>query len=267
MRTLVATLVAALQTGAIAQVADTAIWIEGSFDTFTTDDLGNVYTVQGDLVELWGPDGRLRARNSAKTFGRITAIDAFSSLKPLVFSSEQRQFAMLDNTLSLQGSAIGLSRNGWPWVSLVCAGVQSCTWFFDERELSLSRVDQQLQVLATTGRLDQLLGHSPKPTQMVESGSLLYLCDPGHGVHVFDLFGTLLRTLPVAEVTQVQVLGGDVYYLHDSAVWVYDALALEPRVFAPLPEPGAVQMRMQKGHLYLRTEKGIAVHATGHAKP
>ena len=53
-------------------------------------------------------------RNSVKTFGRINTLDAFYSLKPMVFSQEQGQLAMLDNTLSLQGSVLNLPRNGLP---------------------------------------------------------------------------------------------------------------------------------------------------------
>jgi hypothetical protein len=248
------------------QAPDSATWITGAFDVFTTDDLGNVYTVQGDLVQLHAPDGRLLARNSAKMFGRITTIDAFYSLKPLVFSREQRQFAVLDNTLSLQGSVIDLSRNGFPWVSLMCGSVQNCFWFFDEREFSLTRVDQQLRPLATTGRLDQLLGHSPSPVHLVESGNMVYLCEPGRGVHVFDLFGTYLRTLPVMDADQIQVTGGNVYYLHDDTLRVFDPLTLEAHPFTPLPARGARLARMQKDRIYMLTGKGIGVHYVEHGR-
>lgn len=265
MKALLLTMVScALQGTVLGQATDTSTWIAGAFDLFTTDDLGNIYTVKGDLVELHAPDGRLLARNSAKMFGRIAAIDAFYSLKPLVFSREQRQFAVLDNTLSLQGSVIDLSRNGYPWVSLMCQGVQSCFWFFDEREFSLTRVDQQLQPLATTGRLDQLLGHAPAPTHLVESGNMVYLSEPGRGVHVFDLFGTHLRTLPLTDADQVQVTGGSVYYVRHDTLRVFDPLALETRPFAPLPEPGVRVVRMQKDRIYMLTPKGIGVHVVAH---
>src|SRR5690606_15817142 len=110
--------------------------IEGRFDTFTTDELGNVYALRGDELELYGPAGESRLRNSVKTFGRIATIDAFYSLKPMVFSPEQGQVAVLDNTLSVQGDVIHLPRQGWPQVVLACMGVQNTFWLFDQRELA-----------------------------------------------------------------------------------------------------------------------------------
>ncbi|HEX2617411.1 MAG TPA: hypothetical protein VHL57_07700, partial [Flavobacteriales bacterium] len=58
--------------------------IEGAFDAFTTDELGNVYALQGDVFHLFDAQGKQLARNSLNTFGTITRIDAFSSLKPLI---------------------------------------------------------------------------------------------------------------------------------------------------------------------------------------
>ncbi|MBK9060931.1 MAG: hypothetical protein IPL81_14065 [Flavobacteriales bacterium] len=126
--------------------ADTVRWaVEGAMDRFTTDELGNLYTLRGNDLDLYDPHGRHVAHNSLNTFGAISRIDAFSSLKPLIFSRAQGQLAMLDNTLSVQGSVLDLSRNGFPQVTLACMSVQGRIWFFDERELALMRVDAQLR--------------------------------------------------------------------------------------------------------------------------
>ncbi len=119
--------------------------IEGRYDAFTTDELGNVYALRGDELALFNPRGESWLRNSVKTFGRIAVLDAFYSLKPLLFSAEQGQLAMLDNTLSLQGSVINLPRSGFPQVVLACASVQNHFWFFDQRERELIRVNSQLR--------------------------------------------------------------------------------------------------------------------------
>jgi hypothetical protein len=242
--------------------SDSTVSLIGPYDNFTTDELGNVYAVKGDVLELYDPQGRRLAGNSVKTFGRITVIDAFYSLKPVIFSSEQRQLAVLDNTLTVQGSVIDLPRNDWPWVSQVCASVQNGFWFFDERELSLTRVDAQLKALASTGRLDQLLGHSPRPSQLVESDGLLYVVEPASGVHVFDLFGAYLRTLPIVGATRIQVRGGSVFSVHDVTFWRYDPLALEERAAII---PGSVRwddVRIDHEHTYFFSAGGIRIAPT-----
>ena len=146
---------------AAAQAPQDAVVIEGAFDRFTTDELGNVYTLQGDELKLFDAKGKRLIRNSLKTFGSITHLDAFSSLKPMIFSRPQGMLAVLDNTLAVQGDPVDLNRSGFPQVTLACMSVQNCFWFFDERLLQLTRVDNQLRTLSSTGRLDQLLGFTP----------------------------------------------------------------------------------------------------------
>ena len=52
--------------------------IKGTFDTFTTDELGNVYAPRA-MSSRSGTRTGAAFRNSLKTFGRITLIDAFYS--------------------------------------------------------------------------------------------------------------------------------------------------------------------------------------------
>ncbi len=245
---------------ALALAQDEGYVINGRFDRFTTDELGNVYAVQGDELQLFDTKGRSWLRNSLKTFGRITAIDAFYSLKPMVLAGEQGQVAVLDNTLAVQGSVINLPRNGFTQVVLACMSVQNSFWFYDQREMALLRVDAQLRPMANTGRLDQLLGFTPEPKAMHELDSRLYVNDPAHGLLVFDIFGTYMRTIPITGIRSYEVGGGGITYLDDKGAWRYDM-----RSFAvePLPLPHALEtvreLRTERGMLYLLLEDRIVV--------
>lgn len=244
---------------ATAQAGDQGFTVPGPFDAFTTDELGNIYALKGDVLELYNAHGKRMARNSAKTFGRITVIDAFYSLKPMVFSRDQRQLAMLDNTLSLQGSVIDLPRNGFPWVTLACVGVQNSFWFFDERELSLTRVDEQLRPLASTGRLDQLLGFTPQPTGMLEMNNLLYVNDPQHGVLVFDLFAGYVRTLPVLDALRIEVRGAMLIFFKEGCVSTYDHLLMESKVLECPALATVRDARIEQDRLFALTGDGVVV--------
>jgi hypothetical protein len=227
--------------------------VDAPLDQFTTDELGNLYTLRGNDLDLYSRDGVLMAHNSLNSFGPITRIDAFSSLKPLIFSSAQGQLALLDNTLSLQGSPINLARSGYPQTTLACMGVMARYWLFDNRDLALLRVDDQLRPVANTGRLDQLLSFSPQPTYMEEADGRLYLVDPAHGVLVFDLFGTFVRTLPIVGVQRVQVRDGYLWYVLDGALNRYDLRAFTTE---PVPWPDGkptlqvLEARIEHGRLY-----------------
>lgn len=227
--------------------------IKGVFDRFTTDEMGNIYALQGDVLTLYDPNGKQLARNSLNTFGQIARIDASSSLKVMIFSRAQGQLALLDNTLSFQGSSIDLPSNGFPQVSLVCMSVQNRYWFFDERKLALLRVDAQLQPVAESGRLDQLLGFTPQPTWMVESDGEVFVVDPLHGILVFDLFGSFARTLPLTGIDRIQVRNKTIWYVRDDRLERYHQLLLTNEV-VPWPSPTdtlpVLDVRLERGHLY-----------------
>jgi hypothetical protein len=244
-----------------SQSAQQQIVIQGRFDLFTTDEMGNVYALQGDELELFDKRGKSWLRNSAKTFGRIHTIDAFYSLKPMVFSPEQGQLAVLDNTLSVQGSVMNLPRQGFPQVVLACMSVQNHFWLFDERDLQLIRVDSQLRPVASTGRLDQLLGITPAPTMMHEHESRLYLNDPEQGILVFDLFGTYMRTIPILGAGSIEVRSGRIYHFRDGALHVYD---MRTFVTAEFPLPGGPyeglrDARVERGQVFLLLPDSIVI--------
>jgi hypothetical protein len=224
--------------------------ITGGFDRFTTDEMGNIYALSGDVLELYDKQGHFVIRNSVKTFGRITSIDATFSLKPMVFSTEQGMLAVLDNTLSVQGSVITLSRQ-FPQVVQAAMSVQNNFWLFDERELSILRVDGQLRPLSNTGRLDQLLGFTPRPTGMQEHDGWLYVNDPQNGILVFDLFGTYARTIPITGILSFQVRGQELYFFKDGGLHVYDMQSFETRQVVLPQEPAQVrEARIERGIFY-----------------
>lgn len=233
--------------------------IPGTFDTFTTDELGNVYAISGDVLTLYDTQGHEVARNSVKTMGRITQMDAFYSLKPMLFSAEQGQLAVLDNTLSVQ-TVLNLARSGFQQVSLACMSVQNAFWFFNDREMELVRVDAQLRPLANTGRLDQLLGFAVRPTGMQEHDNRLYVNVPSEGILVFDLFGTYDRTIPLKEVSSFEVRGGSIHHLVAGMHRTYDRRSFD---IHNVDIQGTLttlrDVRVERGRTYVLLDDRIAV--------
>ncbi len=183
----------------------------------------------------------------------------FYSLKPMVFSREQGMLAVLDNTLSVQGSPITLSRKH-PQVVLAAMSVQNHFWLFDERELSLIRVNDQLRPVSDTGRLDQLLGTSPKPVAMQENESWLYVNDPKNGILVFDLFGTYARTIPVLQAESFEVRGNEMYFFKKGQMYLYDMRSFQiVEVPFPVGAGEVLDARMERGVLYLQYIDRIAI--------
>lgn len=246
---------------------DSTHWeVKGAVDLFTTDELGNLYVLRGNDLDLYDRHGRHMGHNSLNSFGPISGIDAFYSLKPMIFSGAQGQLATLDNTLSFQGAPTSLVRHGYTQVVLACSSVQNRFWFFDDRDLALKRVDGRLSEVANTGRLDQLLSFSPQPVYMEESEGRLYLVDPVNGVLVFDLFGTFVRTLPIKGVRRVQVRDGMVWYVAHGRLERYDmrSFLTEDVAWPPGSAPAAAgDARIEQGRIYRQTPDGMLVDRIG----
>ena len=246
--------------GVHAQTTPERYVIEGRFDRFTTDELGNVYALKGDELALYDKQGRSWLRNSLKVFGPISTIDAFYSLKPMVFSRNLGQLAVLDNTLSVQGSVMNLPRAGFPQVVLACASVQNHFWMFDERDMSLLRVDGQLRPVTNSGRLDQLLGFTPRPVNMLELDGWLYVNDPFEGILVFDIFGTYARTIPVTNAQSFEVRGNSLFHFTGKDLLIYDLRTFETRPFPLDMEQLAVRdARVELGRAYLLCDGRIVI--------
>jgi hypothetical protein len=240
----------------LLQIQDSPPLIPGDFDSFAADELRNIYVLKGDELKLYRPDGELWIRNSLKTMGAITTMDVFYSLKPMLYSEQMQQVLVLDNTLSVQGDVISLNRRGFAQASLVAVSVQNHFWVFDKLEMELTRVDRQWNRTATSGRLDQLLGITPEPIEIVEFDNWVYVNDPKNGVLVFDLFGTYSKTIPIMNASNIQVRKNTIYYLKDSALWRYDRVHFRMDQVMTTPT-GLLDFSIGKERILYLTEQGI----------
>jgi len=239
-----------------ALCAQDTLLIKGNFDSFTTDELGNIYATSDDEIMLYRPDGQFWMRNSIKTIGDIHSMDVFYSLKPMLFSRELQQVAVLDNTLAIQGDLIWLNRRGYPQVTLVASSVQNKFWLFDQLDMQVIRVNRQWEQISASGRIDQLTGKSIEPLEMVEAENTLYVNDPEVGIIVFDLFGTYVKTIPIKGASAIQVRKRTIHYLKNDRLHVYDKMHFESALSDHvLVNPR--RFRVTKNYLMYLNDKGI----------
>ena len=230
--------------------------IAGAFNSFTTDELGNIYVLKNDEIELYRASGEFWARNSIKTIGKIHSMDVFYSLKPMLYSQELQQLVVLDNTLSIQGDFVWLSRRGYPQTSLVASSVQNHFWLYDQLDMQLIRVNKQWQVIVESGRLDQLLGISLEPTQILEHDNWVYVNDPKNGILVFDLFGTYSKTIPITGATAIQLRNKELFYMKEGKAYSYDTMHFTITEIN-IPAEDLHSIRVEEERILYLTKKGI----------
>jgi hypothetical protein len=224
-----------------------------SGDFFTTDHLGNIYMIRKDEITKYNQNGDSLYSQSFKLQGNIRSADASNALRVFIFYPELNQVAVLDNTLSIQGDIVKLENFDLQFVTLLCQSVYyNQVWVYNTEEFRLVRVNYQFQPVTQSGNLAQIIGKDLNPDFITEGDQRVYLNDPSNGVHVFDLFGAYIQTLPIKNLDRFQASSNFLYYLEDDLFKAYHLQMHEIYSFK-LPFRDVRSFRVEKKDLYLLT--------------
>lgn len=233
--------------------------LKGDFDAFTTDNLGNFYTAQHDKITKFTFSGDTLYSNGLKLSGQIHQIDAFQSLRTMLFYKDQFQIAVLDNTLSIQGEIIELDQKGVFQPEFIAQSVNNNLWVMDMANVQLKRFDRNFEEIYESGNLNQLLNIQLDPIEMHEHNEMLYISDKNEGILVFDIYGSYIKTIPLTEIEHFQVKGDHILYVKDGLVYNYSMMDFESK---RLSIPGIAKVktaRAEKNLLFVHTENTIKV--------
>jgi len=226
---------------------------------FTTDKLGNVYVYRyNDLIKYDLKTGNKYYYSNAD-FGNINYVDASNPLKLIVFYKDFQAILFMDKFLNPTSDPLYLYELDVFQPDLVCASNNNGFWVYDREVSSLLRFNHLKQIENKSVSLSQLLGDSLSPVFMMEHNNALYLCDENQGIHVFDTYATYIKTLPIRQVDQIQLLDDQLFYLVDNMVFSYNI-----RNFAldsiPLPVSSLRSYRVEQNELFVEQEEMIEIY-------
>ncbi|PBQ31715.1 hypothetical protein CNR22_08010 [Sphingobacteriaceae bacterium] len=197
------------------------------FDFFTTDNIGNIYTVKEDELIKYLPSGKFFARYSNLKLGSITSVDATNPLKIILYYRDFQQMIFLDNQLSVNSEIVSLEKLGYEQTDLVCASNNNSFWIYNKQNNELHRFDENSKRITSTGNLKQVLQTDLNPNYMMEHNGYLYLNSPGTGVYVFDIFGAFSKIISIKNLPQFQVSEDIIYFQRDSSFCSYNYTLFE----------------------------------------
>src|ERR1700740_422215 len=119
-------------------------YIKTKFDSFTTDNLGNIYLVSNDEIKKYNKKGELLKKFSNKKAGKIFSIDASNALRILVFYKDQSQVLILDSQLTQNGDVIDLLNMNLEQSDLICSSFNNGMWLYNRQNAELVRLDNNL---------------------------------------------------------------------------------------------------------------------------
>jgi hypothetical protein len=228
---------------------------------FTTDNIGNLYLVQGDAIRKFDSHCNLQKEFSNKNFGAITSADATNPLRLVIFYRDFNRIIFLDNTLSQNGDPVQLEQLGFPMATVAASSHDNGIWIYDQQNFELVRLNQKLQIDQRTGNLSQVLGiDSLQPDFMLEKDNRLFLNNPKTGVLVFDIFGTYSKTIPVKGLKNFQIADDYLVYFTESNLKFYDIITTETGVYEEPSDSLAINMRIEKEAVYVLKNERMELH-------
>lgn len=196
--------------------------IKTKIDFFSVDNIGNVFTVNGDELIKHSANGKFFARYSNLKLGNISSLDATNPLKLLLYYRDFQQIVFLDNQLSKNSNEVSLETLGYEQTDLACAGANNSFWIYDKQNNELIRFNENSKKICSTGNLKQILRTDLSPNFMKEHNGNLFLNCPETGVFVFDIFGGFIKIISLKDLKQFDVNESIIYYKKDSLLCSYN---------------------------------------------
>ncbi len=229
-------------------------------DFFTTDHLGNIYTLEKNHIVKYDKNGEKLYFFSTNKYGNVTSIDASNPYKILVFFNEFSTLLFLDNTLSLNGQPINLQQKGLEMTTLAAASYQNGTWLYDALQYRLIRFDENLNITVNTPNLAQTTNIEINPKFIQEYNNFLYISNPTTGILVFDIFGAYIKTIPIKEVQKFQPIENEILYVKDHQFFRYN-LKTNDFIFESLIQE-ATDCRLEKQRKFILKTESILIYET-----
>ena len=235
--------------------------IEKEAEFISTDRLGNLYIAKENFLWMYNKNGDSLYAFNSKRYGEISSIDCSDPYKILVFFRNYGIIHFLDNYLSENGDPIDLQELGFDQITQACLSRENGFWVFDQMRQRVYHLNDNFKVTHESVNFMQWFGKRLNPSFMIEYNNQLFVNVPEEGILVFDHFGTYIKTIPLKNLKEPQVLDGNINFVADNQFCQYQRQEME-RVCSPIDFNKLTQARIEKGRLYTFDGKKCTIFKT-----
>lgn len=225
-------------------------------NTFTTDQFGNYYDIGDTEIRKYDKNGTLMSSYSNQVLGMIAHVDLFNPYKILVYYRDFTKVLVLDNFLTETTEVIDLITLDLDETTLVCRSYNDAMWYYDPVRFELIRKNNELVTTNNSGNIANLLGKNIQPNYLLEYNNYVYLNDTTHGILVFDIYGTYIKTIPIYGIETFEVK--DKYIIYSNAnkkIEIYNFMAIEKQPYKPDTYKDVIEVRQENELIYILNSK------------
>lgn len=233
--------------------------ISVSSNSFTTDNLGNIYIINGTTLSKYDSEGNLLKSYSNKNYGNISSMDVTNPMKLIVFYESFQYIILLDNMLTPSSEPVSLEVLGYNQTSLACSSHNNGLWIYNKQNFELIRFDQNFLQTNKTENITRQVMNEVNPNFLIEQNNKVFLNDFSKGIFVFDIYGTYSKTIPLKGLGSFQISNDDIIYFKDGKLKSYNMKTLSEAEIN-LPTTETLFARSEKEKLYLLKQKSIDIY-------
>ncbi len=225
--------------------------INENVDFITTDQLGNVYLIKNNRVSKYDKSGKFERSYSNSLSGNISSVDVSDPLRIMIYFADFNQIVFLDNTLSALNEQVMLDDYELEFVTTACTSTRGGFWVYDRLEEGISYFDKNMERKVQSLRITGISDFENHPDFILESDKKIFLAIPEHGIMMFDLFGSKIRTIPLKNINNFQVIENQIVYFENKTLVFYDYnLQIKKELKIPLVQ-NLYQVRIEGDNIYL----------------
>lgn len=219
--------------------------------TMELEDSGSLLLgTRSGAVFRYNPAGSSEEVFSEMANSPVSDLVAWNPLRIFIFYRDLQRFALMDR-FNTRPVWFDMPHYEAEYAQVVTPGTDNSLWILATASNELKKYDlQNRQLLAATPlRIDLR-----EVTDMVAHKNLIILADKSSGIHFFDQFGNLLRSVKMSGIKTIQLLNGELYLFTANA-------SIQTNPFLPaMNEP----LLLPKGTLHLwKDARTLLVYRNG----
>ncbi|MEO8150493.1 MAG: hypothetical protein ABI723_22875 [Bacteroidia bacterium] len=228
---------------------------------FTTDKLGNFYTIEQNEIRKYNSDGDSLCSYNYKNLGTINYLDATDPFKVMLFQPEFLKIRTLDSRLNIQGEIDLNYFNDLGLPRLACVTDDGNFWIYDQQNQRLIKIDQKGNILLTGNSFNQLIDHSLNPRLLVATDTWLMMRNADSTVYIFDKFGNYYRNIPLIVTGNFQATENRILYFKENRLYTLDIDTGKESILETPELTGTSAVRMEQHRLYVKKANALEVYS------
>ena len=210
--------------------------INGDFDYFMPDELGNVFglTKSGQLKKYNNNLDSMGVFNDVRRYGKLFSISADNPLRTVLYFKEYRTILVLDRLMHVVNK-IDLRKAGIFQVKAVAQSYDNLFWVYDEQESKLKKINEEGKLVFATADLRLVFTEPIVPANIYDFGGYVYIYDGKNGLFIFDYYGALKNRIALLDWKNVHPVGKQIVGIKASQLVTYTPGSIDTKEY-PLPE-------------------------------